>query len=334
MAIKGTLPVLILGVLLAAYVRVGYAQATSELRTWPENHALQSIDKSDQFYYANVHPYLEEPVKKLVKRIAELKSMQPAPDQQALPMILGKTGKTIDDFFHNIVDLIAREKITQENLTTTEVGRAEGYPTPRDVGARTSESVQDDYLIVRTGKGVQQGIVEYRMDAKGNRLDEWSLNAGHPVTIGFALSCMYFSTGLQSESTFRYLGEQKIGTLDTYVVAFAQRPGDTTISVTVREQYGGIVHLLVQGIAWVDKNNFQIVRMRTDLLAPRPDIKWDEQTTEVTFSEVRLLDVPYPLWLPNDVKVNMTFNGHNFHNEHHYTNYRRYRVAVKIDAPQ
>jgi hypothetical protein len=334
MAIKGTLPVLILGVLLTAYVRLGYAHSTSGLRTWLEDRALQSIDKSDQFYYASVHPYLEEPVKKLVKRIPELKSMQPAPDQQALPMIVEKTGKTIDDFFHNIVDLIAREKITQENLTNTEVGRAEGYSTPRDVGARTSESVQDDYLIVRTGNGVQQGIVEYRMDAKGNRLDEWRLNTGYPVTIGFALSCIYFSTGLQSESTFRYLGEQRIGTRDTYVVAFAQRPGDATISVTVRGQYGEIVHLLVQGVAWVDKNNFQIVRMRTDLLAPRPDIKWDEQTTEVTFSEVRLLDVPYPLWLPNDVKVNMTFNGHNFRNEHHYTKYRRYRVAVKMDAPQ
>jgi hypothetical protein len=102
----------------------------------------------------------------------------------------------------------------------------------------------------------------------------------------------------------------------------------------LRGRDGGIVHLLVQGIAWVDKNNFQIVRMRTDLLAPRLDIKWDEQTTEVTFSEVPLLDVPYPLWLPNDVKVNMTFNGHNFRNEHHYTHYRRYRVAVKMDAPQ
>ena len=334
MVIKKTPSVLILGVLLTACVRFGYARATSEFRTWLADGAIQSIDKNDQFYYANAHPYLEEPAKKLVKRIPELKSMQPAPDQQPLPMILEKTGKTIDDFFHNIVDLIAQEKITQENLTTTEVGAAEGYSTPRQVGAITSDSVQDDYLIVRTGKGGQQGIVEYRMDAKGNRLDEWGLSTGYPVTIGFALSCTYFSTALQSESTFRYLGEQKIGKRDTYVVAFAQRPADATVSITVTGRDGGIVHLLVQGIAWVDKNNFQIVRMRTDLLSPRPDIKWDEQTTEVTFSEVRLLDVPYPLWLPNDVEVNMTFNGRNFRNEHHYTHYRRYRVAVKMDAPQ
>jgi hypothetical protein len=303
-------------------------------RSATPGYTLQSSEKSDQFYYTNVHPYLEEPVKKLVKRIPDLKSIQPAPDQQALPVILEKIGKTVDDFFHNIVDLIAREKITQEDLTTTEVGKELGYSTPREVGARPSESVQDDYLIVHTGKGVQQGVVEYRMDAKGNRLDEWGLNTGFPVTTGFALSCIYFSTALQSQSTFRYLGDQKIGTRDTYVLAFAQRPGNATASVTVRARDGEIVHLLVQGVAWVDKSNFQIVRMRTDLLAPRPDIKWEQQTTEVTFSEVRIADVPYPLWLPNDVKLTMTFDGHNFRNEHHYADYRRYRVAVKMLTPQ
>jgi hypothetical protein len=93
MATKGIFPVLMLGVLLATCLRFGNARATSELHTWLADRALQSIDKSDQFYYANAHPYLEEPVKKLVKRIPELKPMQPASDQQALPMILEKTGR-------------------------------------------------------------------------------------------------------------------------------------------------------------------------------------------------------------------------------------------------
>jgi hypothetical protein len=68
MAIKAPLPVLISGVFFITCVRFGYAQAASELRTWLEDRALQSTDKSDQYYYANLHPYLEEPVKKLVKR--------------------------------------------------------------------------------------------------------------------------------------------------------------------------------------------------------------------------------------------------------------------------
>jgi hypothetical protein len=58
-----------------------------------------------------------------------------------------------------------------------------------------------------------------------------------------------------------------------------------------------------QGILWVDKNGFQIIRMRTDLLAQRNEIRLDQLTAEVTFGEVHLQDVPNPLWLPSDVHV-------------------------------
>src|SRR5580704_14877941 len=72
----------------------------------------QQADKRDQNYYANAHPYLEEePLKKLVKRIPELKGLRPTADQQALPMILEKSGERVDEFFHNVVDLLAHEEI-------------------------------------------------------------------------------------------------------------------------------------------------------------------------------------------------------------------------------
>jgi hypothetical protein len=94
---------------------------------------------------------------------------------------------------------------------------------------------------------------------------------------------------------------------------------------------GGTVQILVQGIAWVDKDNFQIIRMRTDLLVPRSDIGLDRETTDVTFSEVKLVDTATPLWLPSNVIVCTVFKGHTFRNEHRYTNYKRFRVSIKIN---
>jgi hypothetical protein len=52
---------------------------------------------------------------------------------------------------------------------------------------------------------------------------------------------------------------------------------------------GHEVDMLTQGILWVDKNSFQIFRMRTDLLVPNAEIGLDQLTTEVTFGEVRTL---------------------------------------------
>jgi hypothetical protein len=291
----------------------------------------QQENKREQNYYANAHPYLEEPLKKLGKQIPELKKVRPAADPGALPGILEKIAGNIDGFLQHMVDLIAQEKITQEKLNENGVVTA-------------SERVQDNYLIVRHGNEAGGEMVEYRMDADGNRLYQVGLNKGFIVTFGFALNCNYFSTAFQPESRFRYLGDQRIGPRDTYVVAFAQKPGEATLFITMTERGGAKVHMLVQGIAWVDKSNFEIIRMRTDLLAPRPEVGLERQTTEVNFSRVQLLDVATPLWLPREVKVYLEFkeldsiHGRFFEmryqNEHHYADYRRYRVSVKMKAPE
>lgn len=287
-------------------------------------------DDPDALYYANAHPYVGQTLEELAKQIPELRKIQPAPDPEALAAILAKTARNVDNFFHDIVDLIAQEKITQERL----IGRS-------SVMAR--DQVRDNYLILRRG-GENPHIVEYRMDSNGNPIDQLGLNRGYVVTVGFALTCNYLSTAYQPESTFRYLGDQRIGSQDAYVLAFAQKPGQASLLVTLTGRSGTTVDMLMQGIVWVDKSNFQIIRIRTDLLAPHPEVGVDGQTTEVTFNKVQLLDVATPLWLPSEVKVNLRFKipdiGRNkfrelsYRNEHHYTDYRRYRVSVKMIAPQ
>jgi VWFA-related protein len=273
-----------------------------------------------QVYYANAHPYLDLPLAQLVDRIPELKTLQPVPDQQELPAILQKMGRSVDDFVRNIGDLIAHEDVTQEKLN-------------ENGGIRAKQRVQDNYLILH--HGYEWGAsAEYRMDDKGNRLGPVGLEKGYLVTAGHALSCISFSTVAQSQSRFRYLGEEKIGSRETYVLGFAQKPGEVTFTTVMRGTGGTEPDMLTQGILWVDKNNFQIIRMRSDLLAPENEIGLDQLTTEVTFAEVQLQDVPNPLWLPNDVDVSMEIKKQKFHNVHHYTNYRRYRVSVKIGAPQ
>ena len=157
------------------------------------------------------HPYLEEPLKQLIKRIPDLRGIRPAADQQALPMILAKTGERVDEFFDNLVDLIAHEEITQDQLSRSE-----------EVAA--SEEVGDSYLILRHGNKKGVNIDEYRTDKKGNEMAEVGLDKGFFVTSGFALSSVHFSTAFQRDSKFLYLGDQKIGGRDTCVVAYANYP--------------------------------------------------------------------------------------------------------------
>jgi hypothetical protein len=295
--------------------------------------STRQADTPDANYYANARPYFDESFKDLTKQIPDLKKLQPASDQQLLPEILGKTGGTVDDFFHYVVDIIADEKITQQRVNNR--GALMGH-----------QELQDSYLIVHrpVPDEDREDIVEYRMDADGNPIHDPGLHRGFLVTFGFALICNYFSTDAQEQSNFRYLGQQKLGASDTYVVAFAQKPDRSTMYVTMAGVGNTAVSMLMQGVAWIDKQNFQILRLRTDLLAPHPEIDLDRQTTEVTFDKVQLQDVAAPLWLPSDVKVSLGFKKpeidhrhyyeYGFRNEHHYSAYRRYRVSVKMLPPQ
>jgi len=275
---------------------------------------------SQQVYYANAHPYLDLPLSQLVDHIPELKTLQPTPDRQELPVILQKMGQSVDNFMRDIGDLIAHEDVTQEKLN-------------KKGGIQAKQRVQDNYLILH--HGYEWGAsAEYRMDENGKRLGPIGLEKGYLVTSGQALSCISFSTVAQAQSKFRYLGAEKIGSRETYVLGFAQKPGEVTFRTVMSGTGGAEADMLTQGILWVDKKSFQIIRMRSDLLAPQNEIGLDQLTTEVTFAEVQLQDVPNPLWLPSDVDVSMEIKKQKFHNVHHYTNYRRYRVSVKIGAPQ
>jgi len=237
----------------------------------------------------------------------------------------------VDDFFRHITDLTA-----QEEISLTRLRQEKPYTKPELSGQR----VRDSYLILRHRNNGQTEIIEYRTDGKGDNFDQVLVHNGFLVTSGFALSCNYFSTGFQSESTFRYLGEEKIGQRDSYVVAFAQLPGKATLSIRTKGRSETVAHVLVEGVAWIDKSDFQILRMRTDLLAPRKEIGLSQQTTEITFDKVQLADVATPLWLPSSVKAYVELTTHNgdvdeffelsYHNEHRYTNYQRYRVSAKM----
>ena len=265
-------------------------------------------------------PYLDWTTARLTEHIPELKALEPAADQQQLSVILQNMGRTMDDFVQNIVDLIAHEEVIQEKLN------AKGK-------VRSKERVQDNYLIF--DHGYEWGAsAEYRMDDRGNRLGSIGLDKGYVATSGFALSCISFSTVAQPQSRFRYLGDEKLGSRETYVLGFAQKPGQATFTTSMRRTGGRVVRMFTQGILWVDKTSFQILRMRSDLLVPSAELGLDQLTTDVAFDEVRLQDVINPLWLPSDVDVYMEISGGKYRNVHHYTNYRSYRVSVKIGASQ
>lgn len=89
-----------------------------------------------------------------------------------------------------------------------------------------------------------------------------------------------------------------------------------------------------QGLAWIDSETYEIVRLRTDLLAPLAEVKLERQTTEIAFAKVEFKSLGREFELPQQVTVNVDWNGKHLQNEHRYSDFRLFNVeAVEKRKP-
>ena len=240
--------------------------------------------------------YVDEPFEQLLRTVPETKTIQPAEDQTQLAMILEHSGKNVDTEFTNFSDLVAKETVSEIRANpTTDLS---GQPTIHSNEPNLMED-QYTYFIMREGTLVQAWIREYRRDRFGSDGAKPSTSPSLATVPGmtflsanFASILLYFSSDLQRQERFRYLGEQHVGARTAYVVAFAQVPGVATVAIPMGKPNGEKSNWLVQGIAWIDKSTFEILQRRTDLLArhdllPTCDNSQDQLQTFVQFAPVQ-----------------------------------------------
>jgi hypothetical protein len=219
-------------------------------------------------------------------------------------------------FLKNLPDVSSRERVYEEQPISSGV-------------VRNRRFWNFNYLVVTHQTEGTRKLEEYRTDTHGRRIESVLDTGGVSFTYGFALTPLLFHTDHQPETIFRYLGEQEVNHKDTLVVAFAQKPGPSTFTTRVTAGDRS-VDVLLQGVAWIDSQDFQIIRMRTDLLSPQPEIKLDRQTTVIEFTEVHLNQLPIPLWFPREVDVITRWSGVVIVNRHYYSGFKRFSAENVI----
>ena len=115
----------------------------------------------------------------------------------------------------------------------------------------------------------------------------------------------------------------------TLVLAFAQKPELALLPATFQYQ-GKTAHMFLQGIAWVDPSDFLILRLRTDLLAPVPEVSLHRWTADIQFGLTRIEQTPLPLQLPRKVTVITTIGASTIEEIHEYSGYRLFRAQSRI----
>ena len=304
--------------------------AWPRLPTASEIPQSQLIDPQEREHYGGVRSVVDWSPSELLKVLPELKGLATAQSQEELATLLRKVGETVTAFFRDFPNTTSVEEIRQERFLP-----GKPMPMPTEGLERTSplpeSQVQTFHYLMLAGPEDKpmSGLQEYRTDQEGRRLDVHGMTRSSSIlTSRFVSTPIFFHPLHQDGSAFRYLGRQRIDKRETYVVAFAQRPVETRLVEWVAngEKTAAV---LLQGVAWIDPTTYQIIRMRTDLLAPRPDIQLERQSTEIRFAEVHLKTLPGAFWLPGQVVVTVNIQGQVYRNTHRYSHFRLFKVETQ-----
>jgi tetratricopeptide (TPR) repeat protein len=276
---------------------------------------LRVLERQEGARYATPMSVLTESPQDLVQAMPELKGMRVASKQDELGVVLKNVGEEVESFFKNFPNTVSLEQVRQEL-----------FGKNGKVASSLDQHFQ--YLLLAQPDQWGVGIEEHRATPQGESAALGGLHEGLMLTAGFASVSLFFHPAYQNGAGFRYLGRQSLDGKDLHVIAFAQIP-KTARSTERFTTHQGSALILVQGLAWIDPTNFQIVRLRTDLLAPQSKLRLQRQTTEIHFKEVSFKEVATAFWVPQEVSVIVDWKGRVYRNWHRYSDYKLFNVETK-----
>ncbi len=247
-----------------------------------------------------------------IRAIPELKGLHAADSQDQLAPLLASVGTNVKAFFDTLPDVTAREEIVLERLDWS--GRI-----------LEKELQQFNYLDIIKASATGNLLDEYRTDSKGRRAEPSPLEGGF-VTQGFASMPDIFHPGYQPDSTYRYLGDQDLHARPFKVIYFEQIPGKARPEESIHSPLR-TVDVLVQGVAWIDAESYQVAHMRTEVAFPQDDPYLKGVTTDSRFAEVHFKNDARAVWLPVEVTVTINWYGQYFSNLHRYSGFKLFQVS-------
>jgi hypothetical protein len=304
--------------------------ARAKLPCWffPQSNsppATKENEAQEIHFYRNPHSYIDGPLSRLKGILPELDGVKPADNPQDLADLLTKVASKTYEFAERVPNLISDELVTESQFPASRTKKEACLACP-DPGPIRQRAEKYDYIILaRPAQDNHLVLEEDRTDRNGRPVPQ----SASPRFRGFSMFWVIFSASHQQESRFRYLGEQKLDGRTTSVVAFAQVPGSVENPAMIVASKATIP-MLLQGIAWIDANDFHILRLHTDLLAPQPEIGYLKQTSDLRYGTVRITALNLDLWAPQIVEVETDDAGELWHEQHHYSKYRLYEAKSRI----
>lgn len=238
----------------------------------------------------------------------------------SLDDVLQKAERQLLTFVQDVDRFTATETLTHESINKYGIASA-------------LEKRRFDYLVsiqdVRPG---YLGVTEYRNG--GGAQTEFPDGI---VTNGLPALVLVFHPYYEPNYEFTCEGLSRSRGGLAWQVHFQQKQGKPNALKTYQFGLNGPSYsVALKGRAWISADNFQVVRMETDIVAPLPEIKLLAEHTEIEYGPVEFRQAGVNLWLPQNAEVYFAWRGRQMHRRHSFSNYLLFGVdeRQRIAAPK
>jgi tetratricopeptide (TPR) repeat protein len=159
------------------------------------------------------------------------------------------------------------------------------------------------------------------------RADRMSL-AGYPDQIastGLAVLALVFHPHMRDNFEMKCEGLGDWRGQASWLVRFQQRD-DKPANIHGYKVGNELYTVKLKGRAWITADNFQIVRIESELVTPLPEIKLLAEHQIVEYGPVPFLKRNTELWLPKSAEMYFDFRKHRFYRRHSFDHYMLFSV--------
>ena len=235
--------------------------------------------------------------------------------------VVRKAGKQIMVLVSDVDRFAATETLTHESI---------------DKYGMASAPEKRKFNYVASIQEVQQGFLnveEYRSTASGGPAEF----PGGVATNGLPALVLIFHPHNAVDFAMTCEGLAQLSSGPAWQIHFKQRPDKPNVIKRYRIGADGPSYpVALKGRAWVSADNYQIVKLETDLVAPVPQIKLVADRTDIEYGPVKFAKGNVSMWLPQSADVYYDWMGRRIHRRHSFSNFMLFAVddKQKISTPK
>ncbi len=238
----------------------------------------------------------------------------------AVDDVVTKAGKQLIELVKDVDRFAAIESLTHESVN--KYGLASPQEKRKFNYVVSIQEVQHGYLNVEEYRNSGGSPAEFPDGVATNGLPALVL-IFHPYNAkNFEMTCeglARWNGGLAWQVHFKQR-EDKPNTIKRYRIG-AEGPS---------------YPVALKGRAWISSDNYQIVRLETDLVSPVPQIKLLADHADIEYGPVKFAKGNVNMWLPQSADVYYDWKGRRIHRRHSFSNYLLFAVddKQKITVPK